>query len=63
VQWYIRAGSDEALLTGNPDAKSNILVTYLSVTQVDLEFSGGLGPANDALSACAIVFPDPPLVP
>ena len=63
VQWYIRAGSDTAMLSSNPDTKSVILVTYLSETQVDLEFAGGFGPVNDTLAACAIVFPEPVLAP
>ena len=63
VQWYIRAGSDTAMLSGNPETESVILVTYLSETQVDLDFAGGLGPVDDALDACAIVFPEPAPVP
>jgi len=63
VQWYIRAGSDTAMLTGNPATESVILPTFLSPTQVDLDFAGGLGPVDDYLDACAIVFPEPPPIP
>ena len=62
VQWYIRAGSDTAMLSSpsNPDADPDIgtiTVTYVSLQRVDLQFAGSIGPAGDHLDACAIVFP------
>jgi hypothetical protein len=63
VQWYIRAGSDEAMLSGNPETKSVVLPTFLSEDQVDLDFAGGVGAVSDYLDACAIVFPEPAPIP
>jgi hypothetical protein len=63
VQWYIRAGSDTAMLTSNDERKGFIVVYYLSEDQVELRFAGGLGPVDDTLDACAIVFPEPALLP
>lgn len=57
VQWYIRAGTDTATLPSNSDPGGVILVTYLSDERVELRFAGGLGPADDTLSACVIAFP------
>jgi hypothetical protein len=57
VQWYIRAGSDTAMLTSNPK-KGTIDVALVSEERVDLAFEGGLGPVDDTLDACAIVFPE-----
>ena len=63
VQWYIRAGSDTAMLTSNdheqvPDG-GTIHVSFLSDDRVDLWFGGRIGPAGDELHACAIVFRQP----
>jgi hypothetical protein len=65
VQWYIRAGSDTAMLTSNRDDESTeedeggiIGVGFVGDERVDLRFAGSIGPAGDALAACAIVFPD-----
>jgi len=56
VQWYIRAGSDSALLSSN-DGSGTITVDDLADDRVDLRFVGGLGPSVDKLDACAVVFP------
>ena len=65
VQWYIRAGSDTAMLTSNPDDPTTeeneggtIGVSHLSDDRVDLRFGGSIGPVDDSLNACAIVFPE-----
>jgi hypothetical protein len=57
VEWDILAGTDSALLTSNPDA-GLINVSFVSEQRVDLRFAGGVGPVDDTLDACAVVFPD-----
>jgi hypothetical protein len=59
VQWYIRAGSDTAMLSSKSpdDGSGTITVSDISSERVDLQFVGDIGPAGDTIDACAIVFP------
>jgi hypothetical protein len=57
VEWDILAGTDGAMLASNPDA-GLIHVGFVSDERVDLRFAGGVGPVDDTLDACAVVFPD-----
>jgi hypothetical protein len=58
VQWYIRAGSDTALLPSAPAPNDGAIgVYYMSDERVDLKFSAELGLAGDRLEACAVAYP------
>src|SRR5204863_7791877 len=68
VQFYIRAGSDTAMLSSDwydphaahhsdePVNAPTITVTEVSGDRVELQFGGPIGPPGDNLYACAIVF-------
>jgi hypothetical protein len=57
VEWDIRAGTDSVVLTSVADA-GTIDVSFISDRRVDLQFAGRVGPVDDVLDACAVVFPD-----